>query len=457
MIEEVAQFIQQEQLIPQKNTKVYAAVSGGVDSVVLLDVLYRLRDRFAFNLEILHYNHQVRGKASNADERFVEKLAQTYQLKIHLGKLDYFTKKITETYLREKRYQFFKKYLKTGQQVLIATGHHQDDNLETFIMRFAKGSRLKGLLSILPKRGNYIKPLLKQNKERIITYARKRGLEFRQDESNFDNRIIRNKIRNKILPFLQRELNREIKVNMEKIIEDLFDYYRLYEQVLHQAVNQAVKKSKSHILLNRKRYCENDPLLRRGLVEYCISSAYPLNYSLSKRNFNNWDNFIHEASPGKRYVYMDNSIALAERNHILFGEMPVEKKEQYLLSPGNDVQIDDRYKVCMSRVSAEEVRYSENPNIEYVDGDKSGADLVVRFWQKGDIFRPLGMVHRRKLSDFFIDLKLSIRRKKEIPLVCKEDKIIWIAGYRLDDYFKIAPSTRIFYKLELKNSQRSYN
>jgi tRNA(Ile)-lysidine synthase len=457
MIEEIAQFIQNEQLIPQKNAKIFAAVSGGVDSVVLLDVLFRLRSRFLFNLEILHYNHQVRGQSSDKDQRFVENLAQTYNIKIHLGNLDYFSKKVTETYLREKRYQFFKKFLKKGKLVLIATGHHRDDTIETFVMRLAKGSRLKGLLSILPRRGSYIKPLLRQDKQSIIKYAREHDLEFRQDDSNFDNRIIRNKIRNEIIPYLQRELNREIKENIEKIIDDLSDHYRLYEEALQQAIKYAVKKSKSHLLLNRKRYNENNPLLRRGLLEYCISCAYPLNYSLSKRNFTNWDSFIHEASSGKRYIYMEKGTALAERTDILFGEMPMERNEHYQLSPENDVHLENRLRICMCRVPAEEVQYSENPYIEYVDGDKSGAELIVRFWQKGDVFRPLGMAHRRKLSDFFIDLKLNIRAKKETPLVCKDDKIIWIAGYRLDDQFKITPTTGIFYKLELKDSKGTSN
>jgi tRNA(Ile)-lysidine synthase len=275
-------------------------------------------------------------------------------------------------------------------------------------------------------------------------------LEFRQDQTNLDNRIIRNKIRNEILPYMQNELNQDIKTNIEKSIEDLFEYYRLSEDVLQKAVAHSVKTTKTALLLNRKRYQRYNPVIRRGLLEYCISSAYPLNYSLSKRRFENWDAFIREASPGKKIEYMENGIALCERNSISFGEMPQERDEKYVLSPGKEIFIEPKYKLRMDQVPAEKVCYSEKSTIEYIDGDRSGANLTVRYWRKGDIFKPLGMGHHRKLSDFFIDLKLSIRNKKEVPLICRDDKIIWIAGYRLDDQFKITKSTRIFYRLELQ-------
>ena len=185
-------------------------------------------------------------------------------------------------------------------------------------------------------------------------------------------------------------------------------------------------------------------------MEYCISDSNPLNYSLSKRKFKNWDTFICDSSPGKRFNYMENGTALSERNTIVFGELRSDRTEWFQLLPGREVLIDSRYKICMNPVTAHEVHYTENPNIEFVDSDLCGSRLFVRFWQKGDRFKPLGMKHRRKLSDFFTDLKLSIRLKKEIPLICKKDRIIWIAGYRLDDRFKITEKTRNYYRLELK-------
>jgi tRNA(Ile)-lysidine synthase len=450
MIEEIAQYIQDEQLIPKKNSKILAAVSGGVDSVVLLDILYHLRERFSFNLEIVHFNHRVRGKAADADARFVEKLAEAYHVKIHMGQLDQLPQKVTETYLREKRYQFYKTYLKKDQAVLIATGHNRDDNIETFVMRLARGSGLKGLLSIPPRRDRFIRPLLQETRDTIVAYAKKRSLDFRQDDSNLENQIIRNKIRNVIIPYLQRELNLEIKENLNKSMTNFALYYDLFEKTLQQAIQQAVITSGMQRLLNRERYGKYLPLIKRGLIEYCILSTYPLNYNLSNKNFMKWDTFVTRAAPGKKFIFKKNAVAYAERTHILFGEVPLATKEQYHLTPKNAILIGNKLKLSMHTVSLADVKYAANPAVEYVDGDKSGSNLKVRFWRAGDLFKPLGLGHTKKVSDFFIDLKINIRIKKETPLVCKGDQIIWIAGYRLDDRFKISATTRRVYRLQMQ-------
>ena len=128
----------------------------------------------------------------------------------------------------------------------------------------------------------------------------------------------------------------------------------------------------------------------------------------------------------------------------------LKKKEKYLLHPGIPLIIDNKYKIKLIGIPAKEVKFTTNRNIEIIDGTKSGDNLNVRFWQKGDAFKPLGMKNHRKLSDFFIDLKLSSDLKKEIPIVCKDDQIIWIAGYRLDEEYKVSKETKKYYKLELK-------
>ena len=143
-------------------------------------------------------------------------------------------------------------------------------------------------------------------------------------------------------------------------------------------------------------------------------------------------------------------MACVERTHILFGDVPRDKEEQYHLAPGKAVLIEHKLRLSMHAVSLEDVKYAENPTVEYVDGDKTGSNLTVRFWRAGDLFKPVGLGHTKKVSDFFIDLKISIRIKKETPLVCKGDQIIWVAGYRLDDRFKISATTRRVYRLQLQ-------
>lgn len=128
------------------------------------------------------------------------------------------------------------------------------------------------------------------------------------------------------------------------------------------------------------------------------------------------------------------------------------RDETYPLSLGKSLSINEKFTILFYEVKAEEVSFSNNRNIELIDGEQSGKRLNVRFWQTGDRFKPLGMKHQRKLSDFFIDLKLNIARKKEIPIVCNRKQIIWIAGFRLSEDFKVTPKTKLFYKLELRKN-----
>jgi tRNA(Ile)-lysidine synthase len=227
-------------------------------------------------------------------------------------------------------------------------------------------------------------------------------------------------------------------------------YHGIYEDKLKEAVITSIKRTKTAISLNRKRYQYFNKAIRRGLIEYCISNIYLLNCKVSDKNFQVWDNFIINAQAGKRHSFFDNGSAIAERSLIVFGQIPENREEIYHLSVDKSIAVDDKYTITLNKIRADHVSFNNDANIEFVDGEKCGQRLVVRFWKKGDHFNPLGMKNRRKLSDFFIDLKLSTALKREIPIVCNQDQIIWVAGLRLDDRFKVTENTKVFYKLELK-------
>jgi tRNA(Ile)-lysidine synthase len=449
MIEKVKQFIHTNHLITDQTKHVFAAVSGGVDSTVLLTILHQLTSEWSYQLHIVHFNHRTRGKASNADERFVEQLAENYKLDIKIGYMSSTVNRITETTLRGERYKFFGRILSRYKNAVVATGHNRDDNIETFVMRLAKGSRLNGLLAIKPIRKGFIRPMLNISRKEIEGYAAAQKVKFRNDKSNQDISIQRNAIRHNIIPYLKSNLNAQLEENIDRVIKDLFLYYDIYEDKLKEAIISSTKKTKSGISLNRKRYQYFNKAIRRGLIEYCISNNYPLNYKVSDKNFNIWDKFILQSQTGKRNSYLEHGMAIAERNLILFGEFPQISKKKYPLSVGQTIVVDDKYEISLNKIKRGHVSFKNDRNTEFIDGDICGDKLVVRYWQKGDRFTPLGMKNHRKLSDFFIDLKLSTTRKREVPLVCNKDQIIWIAGYRLDDRYKITDRTTKFYKLEL--------
>jgi tRNA(Ile)-lysidine synthase len=379
----------------------------------------------------------------------VEGLAEKYQIDIKIGTLPATVNKMTETALRNERYRFFGRLLSRYKNAVVATGHNRDDNVETFLMRLVKGSRLNGLLAIKARRNEYIRPLLTVSRKEIEKFAAEQGLKFRIDKSNKDVTIPRNAIRHKIIPYLKEQLNENLEDNLVKVIEDLSLYHSIYEDKLKEAIISSIKKTKTKISLNRRRYPHFNKAIRRGLIEYCISNIYPLNYKVSDKNFHIWDNFIIQAQTGKRHSFFENGTAIAERNLIVFGHIPEIREEKYNLSVDRSISIDNKYIISLNKIRANHVSFDNDRNVEIVDGEKSGKNLVVRFWKKGDHFNPLGMKHRRKLSDFFIDLKLSTMSKGEIPIVCNQEQIIWIAGLRLDDRFKVTETTKVFYKLEL--------
>ena len=449
MINKVREYIKNNHFLSDQVKTVYAAVSGGVDSCVLLDILVKYRSEFDYKIIILHYNHGVRGTESNRDEQFVESLAEKYDLEIVIGRLSGKPAKMTETYLRDKRLKFFDTTIVNKKACRIATGHNLDDNIETFIMRLSKGSRLRGLLGIRPARGIFIRPLLDVARKDILVYAQENNIEHREDATNQDTKILRNNIRHKIVPFLEKSLESDFHQNIPKIIEDLYRYYAIYEDKLQETILISTKKTKTGISLQRKRYLMFNETIRRGLVEYCISNVYPLNYKVSDRNLAIWDDFVANAQVGKKKIFLENGVAISERQNIVFCKYLTDKKETQQLKLGTSVRVSETHQIKFQKVKRENVSFTNDKNIEYIDGNKSGTSLKIRYWEEGDSFHPLGMTNKRKLSDFFTDLKINTMLKRDIPLLCKDEKIVWISGYRLDNRFKVSVDTKTVYKLEL--------
>ncbi len=268
-------------------------------------------------------------------------------------------------------------------------------------------------------------------------------INFREDQTNYDKQILRNKIRHDIIPYLQKEFEPDLITNLRRVMHDMGGHLAIYEQNLEQAIADATKRTKAGISLHRKRYLKYGTVIRRGLIEYCISTVLSVKLFKFRIEICRYGiSILRRHIPGKKMTFLENGLAFAERLHVVFGDVPDHRSETYSLTVGKPLLIHDRYKISLTRADKSEVKFHNDKNVEYIDGDKSGKVLTVRFWQKGDAFKPLGMRNFRKLSDFFIDLKVSKVLKKEIPIVCREDQIIWVAGYRLDDSFKVSEKTK---------------
>lgn len=224
-----------KQSLLKKGDKIILAVSGGPDSVCLLDLFSKLEKKYALKLIVAHVNYGLRGRDSELDEKFVQDLAKKYNLKIFVKKVLFKNKKnISENYLRNIRYNFFENLKKKSNFDSIAIAHNLDDQAETFLMRIIRGSGLQGLSAMQFKNKSLIRPLLENTRDEILKYLKENKLKYRIDKTNFENNYFRNKIRNLLIPFLEKEFNPNIKEIIFKSARSISEDYSFMEEIVER-------------------------------------------------------------------------------------------------------------------------------------------------------------------------------------------------------------------------------
>lgn len=225
----------------QRGDKIIVCVSGGPDSVCLLDVLAFLAPKYNFSLRIAHVNYGLRGKDSEADEVFVRSLAKKYDLPLNVIRANK-PKMTSEEQMRDFRYAFFEKLRKKYDFDLIAVAHNRDDQVETVLMRIIRGSGMKGLSAMQARNGAVIRPLLQISRQIILAYLKENKLSYRIDKSNLDIKYLRNKVRNRLIPYLERNFNPSVRETIFNWSASVADDYALLEQ--YERETQICKKSK---------------------------------------------------------------------------------------------------------------------------------------------------------------------------------------------------------------------
>ncbi len=440
MLNQLIQNIKQKQLF-EPSQKVLLAVSGGIDSMVLL----HLFEKSGFDYGIAHCNFQLRGNESDLDEEFVKK-----QVLIH-GVPAYFETFETKEYAnihgisiemaaRELRYEFFEKVrIKNGFD-FIATAHHQDDLIETFFLNLSRKTGIKGLTGIKEKAGKIIRPLLFAGRSEIENYAGKNYIEFREDSTNSEVVFKRNFLRHKILPLFS-ELNPSFKKNILSSIENLKNAEQVYSGSLHSERRGVVSENKNETVIN---------------IEKLQKTSFPnilLFEILSAFNFNKTvvDEIIKSFSTesGKQF-FSKTHRAVKDRKELFVS--PIKDNETKIFYVENDdIELFEPLDIVIERLPADGFQITKKPNIACLDSDEIEFPLLIRKWKQGDYFQPLGMTGFKKASDFFIDQKIPIHEKENIWILCSGKKIIWIMGHRIDNRFKITSKTINVLKIEILN------
>lgn len=451
MIKEFQEFIKSNKLI-DKNDTILLAISGGIDSVVMLDLFYRSKIKFA----ISHCNFKLRLFESDDDEMFVRQLAHKYNVDVYINwcnTKEYADKQklsIQEA-ARNLRYSWFNQVCKHNSFSKIAVAHHQDDNIETFFINLARGAGLKGLKGIPLQRDNVIRPLMFANRKQIEEYSKENMLQFREDSSNSEDYYLRNKIRNQLVPKLE-DISAGYNASIIKSIENLNDSNLLLSSIIDEKLTSLVtigENGSKKILLK-----ELKALFPLKLWIFHLFSRYGFSRKTTDRLS---DALLSKSNIGLKFVSADNEI-LIDREYLLLREI-VNKSDSNTYNIDEDKHyITSPIKINLDKVDADaDIDFSKSRNIAYFDMEKLTFPLQLRKWKAGDKIKPFGMYGNKLVSDILIDDKVDAFEKENVYVIMSGDKIIWVVGYRSSEEFKVSDDTKRILVMELIGINSGFN
>lgn len=412
MLRKTQQYIVRNSLL-QPASKVLVALSGGADSVALLDILQRL----GYQCIAAHCNFHLRDNESDRDETFVRQLCAKQQIKLlvqHFDTRHYAKSKgiSIEMAARELRYTWFEECRQATGCDAIAVAHHQNDQAETLLLNLKRGTGLRGLCGMYPRNGYIVRPLLCVAREDILNYLSIRHLTHVEDSTNSDTTYKRNAIR----AWLKTNSNAEIK-HLSDTCSHIQGYKKLTDAYIALLRPTMVTEHAHSIYINI------DSLLASPAPETIL---YEL---LQPYGFTQTDEIFRSLN-GKagKHFHTQNYTALKDRQHLI-------------ITPTNHTETVPHISVSIRRKKNKESYPA--PDEKHIITDRCIANnpLTIRHWQAGDWFIPIGMQGRKKISDFLTDLKLPLTTKEKVWVVCSGNDIAWVVGYRLDDRFKVTNQT----------------
>ncbi len=415
--------------------------------MALLHAFLQIKDEFDLEIRAIHVNHGVRGSEAERDEQFVRQQCEEQHVPLIVNKLS-LKGKSDEQSLRDARYAEFEKIVQSYPKTKIATGHTLNDNFETLLMRLAKGSSLKGLTGIPRQRGPYIRPFLSLTRTEISRFVQQNQIPFVEDSSNQDLKYLRNKVRHKLIPHFEEVFGKTVWSGLANTVEHLIAFHQLFEQESKNHYQHLVKKEGQSLTIEIDSFKDLHPLYRKQILSYCISAYYPLNYSITDQQLDDIQKFVEQAQTGARFSIKNDLILLKEREYLRFVREPDALKTVLRLNPNETVEFDD-WQISVKLVERDQIEFTQNPDVEFICGDRLVFPLLVRYWQEGDRFYPLGLGKSQKLKEFFVNQKIEWLQKKQIPILLNGNEIVWVCGLRLDQRYRITKTCKTVFKLEL--------
>lgn len=432
---------------------VVLAVSGGVDSMAMLHLLFHLRTRYHTSLHVAHLNHDLRGIESAEAANFVQRQCEAHRIPVTITKAD--GKRLRDrrrgslqAAARELRYRFLERVADEQGVGRIALGHHRDDQAETVLMNLLRGSGARGLGGIPPVRGRFIRPLIDCSREEIEQYVRREGIPYVEDPSNQALAYGRNRIRLELLPELAKRFN-------PRVVHSLANAATILEAE-DTLLNDMAAKELHAVLISQSR----DELVVSIPLMTTLPSA--LRWRIIRR-------IAEELRVGRPELTCRQTFAIdrllmtkdAQGAVHASGRLRARRAGNGLVLSVRESQAKSRITPCplvipgftaireaLVSLHSDLVEKRESATLTsdtwtaLLDADRTGLELHVRGWEEGDRFVPLGMSGRKKLQDFFTDVKVPRDQRGHVPLVVSGGRIVWVAGLRVDERFKVTDATR---------------
>jgi len=409
------------------------AVSGGLDSVVLCDLCHSA----GFYFEIAHANFQLRGEDSLIDEFFVKGLSEHYRVPFHVKKFDTLAyaehnRVSVQVAARELRYNWFNELLIDDLRYLL-TAHHADDNIETVMMNFFRGTGIAGLRGMVAKHDRIVRPLLFASRKEILDHAKERKLSWREDISNASDKYSRNYFRNAIIPMVYK-IYPEVEANLAHNITRFAEVNELYQQAvdLHKKKLLEFKGDEVHIpILKLKKLSPLHTILFEVIKDFGFTSHQV--------------NDVLHIADGAQGSYVQSSSHRIIKNRkwlIIAPDNNTDKAVHIVIRDGDNEVRFPGGTLTIENGFTDHINFSEDVCAAELDHRDIKFPLLLRKWKAGDYFYPLGMRKKKKISRFLIDSKLSKTEKERLYVIESDKKICWVVGMRIDERFKVTASTK---------------
>ena len=459
MLDKVINYIKENKII-QQDDRILVALSGGPDSVCLLHMLYRIKDKFNLKLGAIHINHMLRGEEADKDENYIIDLCEQMGIKHYVKRIniEYIAKETNvslETAGRNERYKAFEEIKIKDKYNKIAVAHNANDQAETILMRIMRGTGLEGLTGIKPQReGGIIRPILCLNRQEIEDYCEYNGLNPRIDASNYDRHYSRNRVRLDILPYMRDNFNKDIIDTLNRMTLLLQKDNEFIEEYSKKCYNIYCKKHNNKLEILKELFEKE--------MESIITRVVIIAFKEISKSYQNFEmKHIYEIvnlafrETGKKINLTNNIIC-----ENLYGNIVLSKNDNkyYNSCVKTEIKLDkdniieniefNNYIINFEVIeNKKKEKFTKNNLIKLFNYDKIEKEILIRYRKDGDKIIPLGMSGSKKVKDIFINSKVPREERDNTPILCFDDKISWIVGYKTSQLFKIDSDTKMILKI----------